>query len=1147
MDAKRINMKTKTSQNKLHIKNLHRVAVVKTRPSQRAEKALLELEGLSRSLFENAKDMIVLADAETGIILDINMAGCRLLGLPKEKLIGKYQSILHPPELAAKYQQLFQEHVQKEVVITEDIIVQNADGVQIPMEFSPSVVKLAERTIIQGIFRDMTERIKMEKAIRESEQKFSKAFMLSPQEICITRLKDGNTVEINESFSRYSGFTREDIIGRTSTELGIWTKPGDRKKMTRILKEKGQVQNEEFEFRDKDGSIRTHLFSAGPINFNGEDCLISIMTDITERKRIENALINEAARRRVFIEQSRDGIAIFDYDGKVYEANQRFADMLGYTMEEARGLHVYDWDITATREQMLENIRAIDEKGANVETQHRRKDGTTYDADVSTNAAMIDGEKYYLSVVRDITERKRMEQALRESEANFSTAFQSLPEAVSIAAIKDAKYVAVNDSFVSLNGFSREEVIGQTAVDLNIWVNPDDHKRLKRLIDEHGHFKNEEFLLHTKSGEQRTVLLSAGNINFGGQPCIMIVRNDITERKQMENALRESEEKFSKAFHASPQQIIITRKRDNVTLDVNDSYSQVTGFTLEETIGKTADELGVWLTPEDNKRFKNNLQENGRIINEEFEFNNKEGGTHIELLSVEPITIGGEDCWISISTDITERKRVEIALIDEATRRRILIEQSSDGIVIIDQTGKVYEANQRFADMLGYTLEEVQQLYIFDWEFQYTREQLIEMIQTVDETGAHFESQHRRKDGTTYDVELSNNGAIFAGQKLIFCVCRDITERKQMEKSIKESEEKFSKAFHAIPDAVSVATLDDGVFFEVNDNFVSLNGYTREEIIGHSAKDLNIWVNPKDRHRIKQLMKDHGHFKNEEFLLRRKNGEQRTVLMSADTVDFGGKPCILTIGNDITERMQAERQLQQAMAKLEQSAAQLHATNKELESFSYSVSHDLRSPLRSIDGFSQALLEDYTSKLDEKGQDYLNRLRSASQKMGDLIDGLLKLSRLTRSEMHQEKVDLGILAEEIMNRLKETQPKRQVKFTVGKDLAADGDPQMIRALLENLLGNAWKFTAKTKGAEIELGQANNGAKKTFFIKDNGAGFDMAFKDKLFGAFQRLHDSTEFPGTGIGLATVQRIVNRHGGTVSAEGEVNKGATFYFSLS
>ena len=250
---------------------------------------------------------------------------------------------------------------------------------------------------------------------------------------------------------------------------------------------------------------------------------------------------------------------------------------------------------------------------------------------------------------------------------------------------------------------------------------------------------------------------------------------------------------------------------------------------------------------------------------------------------------------------------------------------------------------------------------------------------------------------------------------------------------------------------------------------------------------------------------------------------------------------------DITERKRMEEKLKQTLTELEESSAQLAATNKELETFSYSVSHDLRSPLRSIDGFSQALFEDYQEILDDTGIDYLKRLRNASQKMGELIDGILKLSRLTRNEMHKEEIDLSALVEDISSRLQEGEPRRHAQFVIKKGLITRGDPQMLRALMENLVGNAWKFTKNREEARIEFGTKKNGAKTTYYINDNGVGFDMTYADKLFGAFQRLHDISEFPGTGIGLATVQRIINRHGGNIWAEGAVNKGATFYFTLN
>jgi len=233
-------------------------------------------------------------------------------------------------------------------------------------------------------------------------------------------------------------------------------------------------------------------------------------------------------------------------------------------------------------------------------------------------------------------------------------------------------------------------------------------------------------------------------------------------------------------------------------------------------------------------------------------------------------------------------------------------------------------------------------------------------------------------------------------------------------------------------------------------------------------------------------------------------------------------------------------------AQLRGHAARLEQVNKELEAFSYSVSHDLRAPLRGIDGFSQALLEDYADSLDDQGKDYLQRVRAASQRMAQLIDDMLKLSRVTRAEMRHETVDLSALAHDIAGELQKTRPERQVDFVIAPGLVVNGDAQLLRAVLENLLGNAWKFTSAHPCAKIEFGIAEYEGKPAYFVRDDGVGFDMAYVDKLFGAFQRLHAMNEFPGTGIGLATVQRIIHRHGGHVWAEGAVEQGATFYFTL-
>ena len=248
----------------------------------------------------------------------------------------------------------------------------------------------------------------------------------------------------------------------------------------------------------------------------------------------------------------------------------------------------------------------------------------------------------------------------------------------------------------------------------------------------------------------------------------------------------------------------------------------------------------------------------------------------------------------------------------------------------------------------------------------------------------------------------------------------------------------------------------------------------------------------------------------------------------------------------LTERAAANQAEQAAREDLARHASQLEAANKELEAFAYSVSHDLRAPLRSVEGFSQALAEDYAEQIDDAGRDMLQRVRAASQRMAQLIDDMLVLSRLTRTEMRRERVDLSALAQAIATELRRRAPERDVEFVIADGLFVEGDRGLLRVACENLLENAWKFTGKTPVARIEVGATIEASRTCYFVRDNGAGFDMAYADKLFGAFQRLHGTNEFPGTGIGLATVQRVLHRHGGQAWAEGRVGQGATIYFAL-
>jgi signal transduction histidine kinase len=276
------------------------------------------------------------------------------------------------------------------------------------------------------------------------------------------------------------------------------------------------------------------------------------------------------------------------------------------------------------------------------------------------------------------------------------------------------------------------------------------------------------------------------------------------------------------------------------------------------------------------------------------------------------------------------------------------------------------------------------------------------------------------------------------------------------------------------------------------------------------------------------------------ILLNRELRKDQKMQMGVE-IRLGGRTHYIT-----SERQQILDLLISAYEEAIHINKQLKAVNKELEAFSYSVSHDLRAPLRHMDGFSHELLEGYADKLNDHGKDCLLRIRAAAQRMGELIDDLLRLSSVTRTEMRHERVSLSDLAREVANELQKTRPERRVEFLITPGLVVEGDAQLLRVALENLLGNAWKFTEKRPLAQIEFGRIQHEGREAYFVLDNGAGFDMAYVGKLFAPFQRLHKAEEFLGTGIGLATVQRIIHRHGGRIWAEGAIEKGATIYFTI-
>ncbi len=592
---------------------------------------------------------------------------------------------------------------------------------------------------------------------------------------------------------------------------------------------------------------------------------------------------------------------------------------------------------------------------------------------------------------------------------------------------------------------------------------------------------------------------------------------------------------------------------DGRIVEINDTLLDMLGYTRDEIL--SAQIPWASLTPPEwrdgDRRAIDQLRAGGVIPLREKEYLHK-NGARIPVVVGSTLLAGSKDETISFVLDVTSSKQTAIMiehlrqLRASETQFRGLLEAAPDAIVIADAAGAITLVNGQTERLFGYARAELMgeplETLIPERFRQGHPQHRAEFFAApgTRPMGAALELYGRRKDGAEFPVEVSLSPLHTEAGLLVMSAIRDISERRKAD----ENRFRLAAIVESSGDGIIGKTLD-GIITSWNEGARRIFGYTADEIIGKPVTTLI----PADRQDEEELIlaKLHKGQRVEQFdtVRLRKDGREIHVSLTSSPVRDANDNLIgaSKIVRDITGRKRAEDALAHAKDLAE-------AASRELEAFSYSVAHDLRAPLRGMNGFAHVLLETYRDKLDAEGQDWLQEIVDNAKKMGELIDALLSLARLTRSELKTSRVDLSVLAGEVLAQLAALDPHRAVETHVQPGITADADPRLARALLENLLGNAWKFTAKAPRARIDVGEieiaTSAGREVSVFVRDNGAGFDMAFASKLFAPFQRLHAAVEFPGTGIGLATAQRIVHRHGGRIWAEGAVGEGATFHFTL-
>jgi PAS domain S-box-containing protein len=760
----------------------------------------------------------------------------------------------------------------------------------------------------------------------------------------------------------------------------------------------------------------------------------------------------------------------------------------------------------------------------------------------------------------EIEQRKKTEESALESELRFRGFIENVSDIVYSLSL-DGVFTYISPNQPGVIGDFASQALGKQ---FESYIHPEDvplcREFLRQILQTKDRVSSPDYKVIQPDGSTRWHSSNGSPLRDkeGNIIGFMGIARDVTERKLAEKAISQSEEKFRKAFLTSPDSININRLSDGLYVQINKGFTQIMGYSEEDAIGKTSLELNIWKKTKDRDNLVKGLKSKAYVENLEAEFIAKNGETKYGLMSAAIMELAGEPHILSITRDITERYQVQEKIRKIGRHYQALIEHAPDGIALINADGKFKFVSPSAKRIFGFEItgefEESPEKLTHPDDLPFVQSELAKIISDPSYIPT-IQYRFRENNGNWKWIESTFTNLLSdSSVEAIIINFRDINERKIAEDALVESERLLRESQSISGLGSYVWNITTGVWKSsvvLDDIFGIHNNYVRS---------LEGWVNivhPEWRDIMAQYVTEDVLGKGQRFdmeykIVRHDNGEERWVHGLGELEKNEIKQVFVLIGTirDITFRKNTEEQIIRLNAELEERVikrtAQLEATNKELEAFSYSISHDLRAPLRHINGFINLFLETKTTKLTEEELGYLKTVTNSASEMGRLIDALLTFSRLHRADLQKVQINTNQLIKYGLQFFIQDIEMRKIEVKTGDLHDTYGDLQLIRQVWTNLLSNAIKYTGKSEHPQIEIGSSYEGNEAIFYIRDNGAGFDMKYVDKLFGVFQRLHKPRDFEGVGIGLANVKRIVTRHGGRCWAKGEVGKGAVFYFSL-
>jgi PAS domain S-box-containing protein len=992
---------------------------------------------------------------------------------------------------------------------------------------------------VVAAYRTKRERDETIRALEESERKYRSLIEAAPNPLAI--IQDGKIKYANTHLLGITGYAFEEVFGRPFTAFV----PNE--EVPKVFGNYGsRMAGEESRFSyetvllAKDGSRIDVNVSASEVVIEDQRAVLAHFHDIRGQKRIEKASrLNELA-----VNSSPDLILWIDPHGKLLSANDSAYRALRYSSEDLLSKSIHDVLQDYSRgkwSRLWTEIKRV--KSTVVESRITDRDGHTRPVEVLLNYLEYEGSDCCYAIMRNITAPLRSAVEFNDKGPLLASIISSSKDAI-IAADKDGTVLVFNPAAEKMFGVPREEALGKSLDRIIPEGYRESHKQYIKDFFTTGYPNGAigqtiELPACRSDGSSFPIELTLSVGKRDEEPFVLAVIRDISKRKRTELEWRQSE-RIYRALFEQANDAVFRLSLDGIYLDANQKAADMLGYSREDLVGMLFREVVAPGQVEDAEAQLTYLLEGGRPQAYERAFITKTGEEVISESNVALIrdVEGRPKFFQSIVRDITERKRAEAALRASEEKYRKLIENSPDTIMEIDRDGTIIFANHfgehiNVNDMIGKNVRMLPSPGDHD-DFVKDIEKVFSGVSRTESNV--FNLLGKLLLGRVFPV-LDDEGKVAK----VITVATDITALEEAKRARLESEEKFKNILEHAHDAVLIFDLEANIVFANLQAMKLMSPSNGHELIG--AKVFNYVLADAKEQAVSALetVIREGVVKNVEVPFTRSDGKNVRVEINASLIrDAEGKPVsILAMCRDISVRKRYEENLMR-------SRDQLAATNKELEAFSYSVSHDLKAPLRHIKGFSDILNQNYSEKLDDAGRKAMESIGNAVTRMQQIIEGLLRLSSSTNTDLKRSLVDLSSMAEELFELHRSSEPDRAVQVDIEKELNANCDRMMVKTVLDNIICNAWKFTGKKERALIKFGVENCNGERVFFIRDNGAGFDPTKTEKMFIPFQRLSSSKGFEGTGIGLSIVQRIIHKHGGRIWAEGELDRGATFYFTL-